>query len=429
MKADVLLGLQWGDEGKGKIVDVLARNYNVVTRFQGGPNAGHTIEFEGKKFILHTVPSGIFNPDTTNIVGNGVIIDPFILKKEIQILEQHNSGIRDKLLISRKAHLILPTHRLLDAAYEYLKGNDKIGSTLKGIGPTYTDKTARLGLRVGNIHRADFNKLYNELKQRHLLIIKTICLDYQRFSIESMTLEDYEARWFDAIALLTSLRKIDSEYYINQCLDENKTLLAEGAQGTMLDVDFGTYPFVTSSNTITAGVSTGLGIPPGKIGEVFGVFKAYATRVGSGPFPSEQENETGEKLRDYGHEFGSTTGRPRRCGWLDLVALKYAIMLNGVTKLFMTKTDVLNSFETIKAGTGYMNNAKRIDYIPFDYSYEKTESVYKEFKGWQTDISAITDYHDLPSPLLDYINFIENQTGVPVKMVSTGADRNQIIHL
>lgn len=427
MKADVLLGLQWGDEGKGKIVDVLAKNYDVVTRFQGGPNAGHTIEFDKKKFILHTIPSGIFNPETINVVGNGVIIDPFILQREIQNLQQNNINTENNLLISRKAHLILPTHRLLDAAYEQMKGKAKIGSTLKGIGPTYTDKTARLGLRFGNIHRNDFYQNYNELKQRHLLIAKAICPDYVNFRIESMTLEEYEAKWFNCVDVVKKLRNIDSEYFINQCLDENKSVLAEGAQGTMLDIDFGTYPYVTSSNTITAGVCTGLGIPPSRVGEVFGVFKAYATRVGSGPFPSEQENETGQLIRDFGHEFGSTTGRPRRCGWLDLVALKYAIMLNGVTGLFMTKTDVLNSFKIIKAGVNYHYAGSVINHIPFEYSYEKIEPVYKEFEGWNNDISGIKDPSDLPAQLTNYISFIEKETGVKIIMVSTGADRTQIV--
>jgi adenylosuccinate synthase len=429
MKADVLLGLQWGDEGKGKIVDVLSNKYSVVTRFQGGPNAGHTIEFDNQKFILHTIPSGIFNPDTINLIGNGVIIDPYILTREIANLRNHNINTESNLLISRKAHLILPTHRLLDAVYEQNKGAAKIGSTLKGIGPTYTDKTARLGLRIGNFERNDFYKSYNELKQRHLLILRTFTPEFANLKIEGLSLEEYEEKWLSAIEEIKTIRTVDSEYFINQCLDENKTVLAEGAQGTMLDIDFGTYPFVTSSNTVTAGVCTGLGIPPSKVGEVFGVFKAYATRVGSGPFPSEQENQTGHKLRENGHEYGSTTGRPRRCGWLDLVALNYSIMLNGVTKLFMTKTDVLNTFETISIGTGYNHKGEIIRQIPFGYSYDPIQSVYQEFKGWQCDLSAIRKAAGLPGDLWKYIRFIENETGRKIGMISTGADRNQIIQL
>jgi len=429
MKADILLGLQWGDEGKGKIVDVLAPRYEIITRFQGGPNAGHTIEFDNKKFILHTIPSGIFNPDTINIIGNGVIIDPYIFNREIENLRSHHIQIGDNLLISRKAHLILPTHRMLDAAYEHAKGNAKIGSTLKGIGPTYTDKTARLGLRIGNIDRQDFFQLYQELKQRHLTIIQSLGLDYHNFQIEGFTLEDYEEKWFSSMDSIKAIRKIDSEYYINQCLNNNKTVLAEGAQGTMLDIDFGSYPFVTSSNTITAGVCTGLGIAPSKVGEVFGIVKAYATRVGSGPFPTEQDNEEGKILREFGHEFGSTTGRPRRCGWLDIVALKYAIMLNGVTKLFMTKADVLNTFPSIKAGVRYNYAGQQIEHIPFEASYEKLEPVYKEFKGWQSDISGIRNPAEIPARLADYISFIEKEVNVKFGIISVGPDRNQTIIL
>jgi adenylosuccinate synthase len=429
MKADILLGLQWGDEGKGKIVDVLAPRYEIITRFQGGPNAGHTIEFDKKKFILHTIPSGIFNPDTINIIGNGVIIDPYIFNLEIDNLRSHKVHIGNNLLISRKAHLILPTHRMLDAAYEQTKGNAKIGSTLKGIGPTYTDKTARLGLRIGNIDRNDFLSFYKELKQRHLLIIQSLGLDYHDFKIEGFTLDDYEQKWFASIDEIKALQKIDSEYYINQCLDNNKTVLAEGAQGTMLDVDFGSYPFVTSSNTITAGVCTGLGIAPSKVGEVFGIVKAYATRVGSGPFPTEQNNAEGNTLREYGHEYGSTTGRPRRCGWLDLVALKYAIMLNGVTKLFMTKADVLNTFSTIKAGLHYKYKGQQIDHIPFEASYENLEPVYKEFNGWKSDITAARESAEIPARLSDYISFIEKEVNVKFGIISVGPDRNQTIIL
>ena len=429
MKADILLGLQWGDEGKGKIVDVLTPQYDIIARFQGGPNAGHTIEFNNKKFILHTIPSGIFNPDTINVVGNGVIIDPYIFSRELENLEANDIAVDKNLLISKKAHLILPTHRMLDATYENAKGKAKIGSTLKGIGPTYTDKTARLGLRIGNIERAGFLNNYNELKEKHIRIIKSYGFDYTNHKIEGLTLEEYEERWFEAINKIKPIVKIDSEYFINKSLNNNKSVLAEGAQGTMLDVDFGTYPYVTSSNTVAAGVSIGLGIAPSKVGEVFGIFKAYCTRVGSGPFPTEQENEDGQKLRDEGKEFGSTTGRPRRCGLVDLAALKYSIMLNGVTKLFMTKADVLNSFETIKAGTKYNFKGELIEHVPFEASYEKLEPVYREIKGWQTDISEVTNPNEIPQELADYIKFIEKEVNVPVGMVSVGPDRRQIIKL
>ncbi|MBN2175972.1 MAG: adenylosuccinate synthase [Bacteroidales bacterium] len=429
MKADVLLGLQWGDEGKGKIVDVLTPQYDIVARFQGGPNAGHTIEFENKKFILHTIPSGIFNPDTINVIGNGVIIDPFIFKKEINNLRTHNIKIDNNLLISEKAHLILPTHRLLDAAYEAEKGEAKIGSTLKGIGPTYTDKTSRNGLRIGNINRHDFQKAYNELKEKHLRILSSYDFDYKNNQIEGLSLEEYEAQWFDALKTINQIQHINSEYFINQSLDSGKSLLAEGAQGTMLDIDFGTYPYVTSSNTVTAGVCTGLGIPPTKVGEVFGIFKAYCTRVGSGPFPTELDNAEGQMLRDEGNEYGSTTGRPRRCGWLDLTALRYSIMLNGVTGLFMTKADVFNKFETIKVGIKYRKKSEQIDFVPFEASYEKLIPVFDEIKGWNSDISHVTDAGKMPDALDSYINYIQSKTGVPIKMVSVGADRKQVIKL
>ncbi len=429
MKADVLLGLQWGDEGKGKIVDVLSPQYKIITRFQGGPNAGHTIEFDKKKFILHTIPSGIFNPDTINVVGNGVIIDPFIFNRELENLRNHNVNINGNLLISRKAHLILPTHRLLDAVYESAKGDAKIGSTLKGIGPTYTDKTARLGIRVGNTEGKNFYNNYNELKKFHLSLIKASGFDHSSFKIEGFSLADYEEKWFSSIKAIQSIRKIDSEYFINQCLDDNKPVLAEGAQGTMLDVDFGSYPFVTSSNTITAGVCAGLGISPSRIGDVFGIVKAYATRVGSGPFPTEQENDTGQLLREFGHEYGSTTGRPRRCGWIDLVALRYAIMLNGVTKLIMTKADVLNTFKLIKVGMNYNFQEQIINYIPFDASYENLEPVYREFKGWQSEISDFKKRQEMPFELSEYISFIEKEVNVKFSMISVGPDRNQTIIL
>lgn len=427
MKADILLGLQWGDEGKGKIVDVLTPKYDIIARFQGGPNAGHTIEFDNKKFILHTIPSGIFNPKTINVVGNGVIIDPHIFSREIEKLRENNIKVDRNLLISKKAHLILPTHRMLDAAYEHAKGKAKIGSTLKGIGPTYTDKSARLGIRIGNTLMSNFLDQYKALKEKHLDILRYYNFDIANHKIEGLSLDEYEERWFSSIKSFESLSVIDSEYFINQSLNSGKTLLAEGAQGTLLDVDFGTYPFVTSSNTITAAVCTGLGIAPQRIGEVFGIFKAYCTRVGSGPFPSEQDNEYGQKLRDEGGEYGSTTGRPRRCGWLDLVALKYSIMLNGVTKLIMTKADVLNSFETIKVGTKYNFNGTSIDQVPFEASYIDLIPQYEDIEGWKSDVSGVTEENIIPTQLLEYIKYVEVKTGVPIAMVSVGPDRKQVI--
>ena len=427
MKADILLGLQWGDEGKGKIVDVLTPKYDIIARFQGGPNAGHTIEFDNKKFILHTIPSGIFNPETMNVIGNGVIIDPHIFLKELENLRNNNIDPDQNLLISKKAHLILPTHRMLDAAYEDLKGKAKIGSTLKGIGPTYTDKVARLGLRVGNLSMPDFYNHYKALKDKHLQLLKWHKVDILSRQIEGLSLEDYEARWFAAVEHLKTLSIIDSEYFINESLNQGKSLLAEGAQGTMLDIDFGTYPFVTSSNTITAGVCTGLGLAPQRIGDVFGIFKAYCTRVGSGPFPSEQDNADGQKLRDEGGEYGSTTGRPRRCGWLDLAALNYSIMLNGVTKLIMTKADVLNDFASFKVGTHYEFKGDLTHRVPFEASYENLKPVYEDVKGWEKDISGVRSKADIPEALESYIQFIEKRTGVPISMVSVGPDRKQVI--
>jgi adenylosuccinate synthase len=429
MKIDILLGLQWGDEGKGKFVDVLAPKYDIVTRFQGGPNAGHTIEFDHKKFILHTIPSGIFNSETINVIGNGVIIDPYVFSKELEMLANHKIPADKNLFISKKAHLILPTHRLLDSMYEHLKGKAKIGSTLKGIGPTYTDKTARLGIRIGNISRNDFSKTYEPPKQRHLQIIRSFDFDFSAQKIEGMLLEEYEQKWFDGINVIKSMQKIDSEYFINKSLSNNKSILAEGAQGTMLDVDFGTYPYVTSSNTIAAGVCLGLGIAPSKIGEVYGVFKAYCTRVGSGPFPTELINDEGQKLRDEGKEYGSTTGRPRRCGWVDLAAIKYAVMLNGVTKLCMTKADVLNSFKTIRAGIGYKFDDKLIDYIPFEASYEALDPVLEEVNGWNCDINNVKNTREMPDELIAYIKFIEHKINIPIVMVSVGPDRSQLITL
>ena len=427
MKADILLGLQWGDEGKGKIVDVLTPRYDIIARFQGGPNAGHTIIFDNKKFILHTIPSGIFNENTTNIVGNGVIIDPFIFNKEIEKLKASGINAVNNLLLSKKAHLILPTHRLLDAAYESAKGKAKIGSTLKGIGPTYTDKTARNGIRIGNILRDDFLQQYKSLKEKHLQILKAYSFNADDHDLDGIKFKEYEEKWFDAIEQLKIIQIIDSEYFINQSLNAGKSLLAEGAQGTMLDVDFGTYPYVTSSNTVTAGVCTGLGISPHRVGDVLGIFKAYCTRVGSGPFPTELLNDQGQKLRDEGHEYGSTTGRPRRCGWLDLVALKYSIMINGVTKLYMMKADVLNEFDTISVGTKYLHQGRELDYVPFEASYEQLIPELTHLRGWKTNINEIRNHSDIPEALANYVKFIQEQTHVPLDMISVGPDRNQII--
>ncbi len=429
MKADILLGLQWGDEGKGKIVDVLTPRYNIIARFQGGPNAGHTIEFDNQKFILHTIPSGIFNKETINVVGNGVIIDPFIFNRELDTLRASGIQAENNLMLSKKAHLILPTHRLLDAAYESAKGKAKIGSTLKGIGPTYTDKTARNGIRIGNILRDDFLKQYNELKAKHLQILKAYELDVESHELDGVRFGEYEEKWFEALNKIKNIQIIDSEYFINQSLNSGKSLLAEGAQGTMLDVDFGTYPYVTSSNTVTAGVCTGLGIAPHKVGEVLGIFKAYCTRVGSGPFPTELLDENGQKLRDEGHEYGSTTGRPRRCGWLDLVALNYSVMINGVSKLYMMKADVLNDFETIRIGTKYIHNGNTLETVPFEASYDKLEPELTELQGWKTNINDTREKKDIPQALDQYVKFIEQKTGVPVDMISVGPDRSQIIKL
>ena len=418
MKVDVLLGLQWGDEGKGKIVDVLTPGYDIITRFQGGPNAGHSLEFNQIKHVLHSIPSGIFHDDQINIIGNGVVIDPVIFKKETDAIFKLGVDLKKKLLISKKAHLILPSHRILDAASEAAKGVTKIGSTLKGIGPTYMDKTGRNGLRVGDILEPTFREKYNHLVQKHKDLLRIYDFAYN--------IEENEDQWFKGIEELRGFTIIDSEYVISRYISEGKRILAEGAQGTMLDIDFGSYPYVTSSNTISAGACTGLGIPPTKIGEVFGVFKAYCTRVGSGPFPSELNNSTGELLREKGHEYGATTGRPRRCGWLDLVALKYSIMINGVTQLFMTKADVLSDFDSLLVCTGYKSGDKVIDYLPFDYE-TITGAVYVEVKGWKTDVSSVTRKEDIPETLENYIRFIEKETGVPVTIVSLGPDRKQII--
>jgi adenylosuccinate synthase len=418
MNIDILLGLQWGDEGKGKIVDALSPGYDVIARFQGGPNAGHSLEFNNIKHVLHLIPSGIFHPGKLNIIGNGVVLDPAVFKKEVEKIGLPINEITKRLVVSKKAHLILPGHRMLDAAYEFSKGNLKIGSTLKGIGPAYTDKAGRNGLRVGDILRKDFQDLYNDHLKSHLSILKNYDFKYN--------LNEYEEGWFEGIELLRQFKLVNSEYLLNNLLSENKNILAEGAQGTMLDLDFGSYPFVTSSNTISAGACTGLGISPKQIGEIFGIFKAYCTRVGSGPFPTELNDETGEKLRKTGCEFGATTGRPRRCGWLDLPALKYAIMINGVTKLFVTKADVLSGFKTVKVCVGYIIDGKETSEVPFEHD-AMISPVYVEFPGWNENISDIRDYEGLPDALKKYIGFVEEQTGVPVTMVSVGPDRNETV--
>jgi adenylosuccinate synthase len=419
MKADVLLGLQWGDEGKGKVVDVLAPKYDVIARFQGGPNAGHTLEFEGIKHVLHTIPSGIFHPGKINIIGNGVVIDPVILKKEIDSLIKMGVDISKSLFISRKAHLILPTHRMLDAASELSKGKGKIGSTLKGIGPTYMDKTGRNGLRVGDIEHADFKLRYDSLVAKHHELLRHMDFD--------KPISEYNQGWDDGIEMIRKLNLIDSEFVVNDYLKDGKTVLAEGAQGSLLDIDFGSYPFVTSSNTITAGTCTGLGLAPNRIGEVYGIFKAYCTRVGSGPFPTELEDETGERMRKAGNEFGSTTGRPRRCGWLDLPALRYAIMLNGVTRLIMTKPDVLSGFDSIRVCTHYKYQGSQVDRMPFDIVNNHVEPVYRDFPGWEQPVDDVDDISDLPVQLAEYISFVESELGVPVVIVSVGPDRKQTL--
>jgi adenylosuccinate synthase len=419
-KLDILLGLQWGDEGKGKVVDALTPRYDIVARFQGGPNAGHTIEFGGKKFVLHNIPSGVLTPGCINVIGNGVIIDPHILKGEIEGLREAGFDLRQTLKIANRAHLILPTHRALDAANEKALGKMKIGSTLKGIGPTYTDKTARKGLRIGDIASVDFKERYNKLKQTHLQQIASYDFDMDSLLLDGMTFADYEKAWFEGISYLQQYEFIDSEYYINKALDEKKNALAEGAQGSMLDVDFGSYPFVTSSNVIAAGVCSGLGVAPSRIGKVYGIFKAYCTRVGTGPFPTELFDETGETLRQNGHEFGATTGRPRRCGWLDLPALKYAVMLSGVTDLMMMKSDVMDDFKTLKVATAYRYNGQETKDLPFAACTETMEPVYTEIPGWQQKIEG-----KIPQKLEEYIKFIEDYVGVPIKFVSYGPDRTQ----
>jgi adenylosuccinate synthase len=420
MKADVLLGLQWGDEGKGKVVDVLTPKYDIISRFQGGPNAGHSLEFTNIRHVLHTIPSGIFRKDQINIIGNGVVIDPIIFKKEIDTLRGMVSDIDNKLLISKKAHLILPSHRILDAATEKAKGNTKIGSTLKGIGPTYMDKTGRNGLRIGDIIAPGFDEKYKMLTEKHKQLLTLYDFEY--------SLEEYEKGWFEGIEAIKEFTLIDSEIYINDALGKGKSVLAEGAQGTLLDIDFGSYPYVTSSNTICAGACTGLGIPPNRIGEVYGIFKAYCTRVGGGPFPTELNDETGEKLRAIGHEYGATTGRPRRCGWLDIPALKYAIMLNGVTRLIMMKADVLSGFKMIKVCTSYKTGNGIIDYLPYDISVVK-EPIYKEFPAWREDLTQVKSSSDLPVTLKNYIDYLQEVLNVPISIVSVGPNREQTIEL
>ena len=416
-KVDVILGLQWGDEGQGKVVDVLTPHYQVVARFQGGPNAGHTLEFNGEKYVLRSIPSGIFQGDKVNVIGNGVVLDPILFKEEAEALARSGHDLTERLYISKKAHLILPTHRVLDAAFEAAKGSSKIGTTGKGIGPTYTDKISRNGVRVGDIF-LDFKKIYEVAKARHENILESLGYNYD--------IDELERQWFEGIEYLKKFRIIDSEHEINRFLAEDKAILAEGAQGTLLDVDFGSYPFVTSSNTICAGACTGLGIGPNRIGEVYGIFKAYCTRVGSGPFPTELFDETGEALCRLGHEFGAVTGRKRRCGWLDMVALKYAIMVDGVTKLIMMKADVMNDFDTIKVAEAYEIDGRRVTEFPYDIQ-DDVKPVYREFKGWKTDLKQVRRYEDFPAEFKTYVEYIERETGVPVAIISVGPDRDETI--
>jgi len=422
MAVDLLLGLQWGDEGKGKIVDVLTKNYDIVARFQGGPNAGHTLEFDGIKHVLRTIPSGIFHKNTVNLVGNGVVIDPIVFVKELEGLDKFKIDYKKTLLISRKAHLILPTHRLLDAASEASKGKAKIGSTLKGIGPTYMDKTGRNGIRIGDLEMENWEQKYRALADKHQAMIAfyDVAIQYD--------LDEMEKEFFDAIKTLKTLQFIDSEEYLTQAQKDGKTILAEGAQGSLLDVDFGTYPFVTSSNTTAAGACTGLGVAPNKIKEVYGIFKAYTTRVGSGPFPTELFDENGAKMAKIGNEFGAVTGRPRRCGWLDLVALKYAVQVNGVTQLMMMKGDVLSGFKKLKVCTAYNYKGKTIKHFPFNIEPENVTPEYIEMEGWNQDLTKIRSTSDFPKELNDYIAFLEKELEVPIKLVSVGPDRTQTIH-
>ena len=420
--ADLLLGLQWGDEGKGKIVDVLTSKYDIVARFQGGPNAGHTLEFDGIKHVLRTIPSGIFHKDTINIIGNGVVLDPVVFRQEVEALAKFDMDVKKRLLISRKAHLILPTHKLLDATSEAAKGKDKIGSTLKGIGPTYMDKTGRNGIRVGDLELPNFHKRWNKLFDKHDDLI-----DWGVIKDFNTTSEEMEDEFLDALVYLKQFTFIDSEEYLHQAQKEGKSILCEGAQGSLLDVDFGTYPFVTSSNTTAAGACTGLGIAPNKIKDVYGIFKAYTTRVGSGPFPTELFDELGEKMAKIGNEFGSVTGRARRCGWLDLVALKYTCQINGVTELMMMKGDVLSGFDNIKVCIGYKYKGEVITHFPYNIEPENLEPIYIGFDGWSEDITKVTDFDNLPEELKEYIDFIEKELETPIKIVSVGPDRTQTI--
>ena len=417
-KVDVILGLQWGDEGKGKVVDVLTPRYEVVARFQGGPNAGHTLEFGGEKYVLRSIPSGIFQGGKTNVIGNGVVLDAILFREEAEALAASGHDLTRQLVISKKVHLILPTHRMLDAAYEAAKGSSKIGTTGKGIGPTYTDKVSRNGMRVGDLLNPDFRAIYAKAKARHEQILRSLNYSYD--------ITELEKQWFEAVEYLKRFRIVDSEYFVNGCLADGKSILAEGAQGTLLDVDFGSYPFVTSSNTVCAGVCTGLGVAPNRIGEVYGIFKAYCTRVGSGPFPTELFDETGERLCQLGHEFGAVTGRRRRCGWLDLVALKYAIMIDGVTQLIMMKSDVMNDFETIRVATAYEVDGVRTTEFPYSISGE-VKPVYTDFEGWKCDLRSCRRYEDFPEAFKRYVEFIERETGVPVKIISVGPDRDETI--
>ncbi len=420
MKVDVLLGLQWGDEGKGKIVDYLAPNYQIISRFQGGPNAGHTLEFDGIKHVLHQIPSGVFRKNITNIIGNGVVLDPVIFKKEVEDLTQYKIDVRQNLLISNRAQLILPTHRLLDAAYEKDKGEEKIGSTLRGIGPAYQDKIARVGLRTGDLLRNDFLDKYQKLVAKHRDILNYYQFDHQ--------LEELEKEFFKAIDFLKTFEIVSTEFVINDALISQSPVLAEGAQGSLLDIDFGSYPFVTSSNTVAAGVCSGLGLAPSRVGNVFGIFKAYCTRVGSGPFPTELLDPTGERMRKEGNEFGATTGRPRRCGWLDLPALKYALMINGVSHLCMTKVDVLSVFEEIKVCTHYQSeNGETVNRLPYNFESENLTPVYRSFTGWNQPINTFKEVSELPLALLEYIDFMEKELAVPISIISIGPDRTQTI--
>ena len=423
MAVDLLLGLQWGDEGKGKIVDVLTSNYNIIARFQGGPNAGHTLKFDGIKHVLRTIPSGIFHKDAMNVIGNGVVVDPVVFIKELEGLDQFDVDYKAKLIVSRKAHLILPTHRLLDAASEASKGKAKIGSTLKGIGPTYMDKTGRNGIRVGDLELDSWKEKYRALANKHEAMIAFYNVDVQ------YDLEEMEVEFFESIEKLKELQFIDSEAYLHQSLKDGKTILAEGAQGSLLDIDFGTYPFVTSSNTTAAGACTGLGIAPNQIKEVFGIFKAYTTRVGSGPFPTELFDKDGEEMARVGQEFGAVTGRARRCGWLDLVALKYTCRVNGVTQLMMMKSDVLSGFETLKVATAYKYKGETITHLPFNIEPENVEPIYTEFKGWSEDLTEMSEASQLPKALNDYIAFLEEELEIPIKIVSVGPDRKQTIFM